>query len=400
LTFDLLFNYFKNRDETIMTSEKTRQRSELLGTQIITRDKGKRLGVVSQLWVDVDRREVVAIGLRDNILAVAGIPKFMFLKNIREIGDVILVDDEEVVEEDIDTEAYSSLINSEVLTENGDLLGRVRDFKFDTKDGRVTSLIIASIGIPQIPDQIISTYEMSIDEIVASGPNRLIVFEGSEEKLQQLTVGVLERLGLAEAPWQKEEEGVYYPPTVNPDNQLGPGQSVSREPIRTVKRPTQEMWEENWSEAEPIQRRVVEPEPIQRRVVEPEPIQRRVVEPEPVYPKYYEEPIAPPPRQLERETVYDDYYESEPVASPSPRQVRPEPTNNDYYEEDNWGDSDARYDYEEDRYEEKEYKATTEYEYDEEIEKDAWADDETPKSYQAPRVNIPQKTKVPEYEDY
>ncbi|MDE5115674.1 MAG: photosystem reaction center subunit H, partial [Trichodesmium sp. St15_bin1_1] len=59
-----------------------------------------------------------------------------------------------------------------------------------------------------------------------------------------------------------------------------------------------------------------------------------------------------------------------------------------------------RYDYEEDRYEEKEYKATTEYEYDEEIEKDAWADDETPKSYQAPRVNIPQKTKVPEYEDY
>ncbi|MDE5089537.1 MAG: photosystem reaction center subunit H, partial [Trichodesmium sp. St16_bin2-tuft] len=122
--------------------------------------------------------------------------------------------------------------------------------------------------------------------------------------------------------------------------------------------------------------------------------------PEPVYPKYYEEPIAPPPRQLERETVYDDYYESEPVASPSPRQVRPEPTNNDYYEEDNWGDSDARYDYEEDRYEEKEYKATTEYEYDEEIEKDAWADDETPKSYQAPRVNIPQKTKVPEYEDY
>ena len=203
-----------------MRSEKNRQRSELLGTQIITRDKGKRLGVVSQLWVDVDKREVVAIGLRDNILAVAGIPKFMFLKDVCEIGDVILVDDEEVIEEDIDTEAYSGLINSEVLTENGDFLGRVRDFKCDVRDGKVLSLIIASIGIPQIPDQIISTYEMPIDEIVASGPNRLIVFEGSEEKLQQITVGVLERLGLAEAPWQKEEEGLYNPPTVNPDNQL------------------------------------------------------------------------------------------------------------------------------------------------------------------------------------
>ncbi|NEQ37174.1 MAG: photosystem reaction center subunit H [Okeania sp. SIO3I5] len=362
-----------------MTSEKIRQRSELLGTQIITRDKGKRLGVVSQLWVDVDRREVVAIGLRDNILAVAGIPKFMFLKNIRELGDVILVDDEEVLEEDIDTEAYSSLINSEVLTENGDLLGRVRGFKIDTRDGKVLSLIIASIGIPQIPDQIISTYELSIDEIVSSGPNRLIVFEGSEEKLKQLTMGVLERLGLGEAPWQREEEGLYYPSTVKPENQLPPGQPVTREPIRTVAPSTQETWDEDWAE--------------------PEPIRRRVVEPEPVYNEYYEAEMAPPPRQLEREAVYDDYYEPEPVAPPSARQVRVEPANNDYYEEDNWGDSGAEYDYEEDKSQQKEYQVTREYEYDEEIEKDAWADDESPKPYQAPRVNIPQKTKVPEYEE-
>ncbi|MGK7922166.1 MAG: PRC-barrel domain-containing protein [Trichodesmium sp.] len=361
-----------------MTSEKIRQRSELLGTQIITRDKGKRLGVVSQLWIDVDRREVVAIGVRNNILAVAGIPKFMFLKNICEIGDVILVDNEEVLEEDIDTEAYSSLINSEVLTENGELLGRVRGFKFDTRDGKVLSLIIASIGIPQIPDQVISTYELSIDEIVSSGPNRLIVFEGSEEKVKQLTVGVLERLGLGEAPWQKEEEGLYYPPTVKPENQLPPGEPVTREPIRTVASPTQEAWDEDWAE--------------------PQQVRRRVVEPEPVY-DYYEPEIAPPPRQLEREAVYDDYYEPEPVESPPPvRQVREEPVNNNYYEEDNWGDSDG-YDYEEDKYQEKEVQATAKYEYDAEIEKDAWADDESPIPYQAPRVNIPQKTKMPEYEE-
>lgn len=362
-----------------MTSEKIRQRSELLGTQIITRDKGKRLGVVSQLWVDVDRREVVAIGLRDNILAVAGIPKFMFLKNIREIGDVILVDNEEVLEEDIDTEAYSSLINSEVLTENGELLGRVRGFKLDTRDGKVLSLIIASIGIPQIPEQILSTYELSIDEIVSSGPNRLIVFEGSEEKLQQLTVGVLERLGLGEAPWQREEEGLYYPPTVKPENQLPPGIPVSREPIRTVSSSDRETWDEDWAE--------------------PEPIRNRMVEPEPVYNDYYEPEETAPPRQLEREAVYDDYYEAEPVAPPPSRQLRVEPVNNDYYEEDNWGDSGTEYDYEEEKNQQKEYQATPEYEYDEEIEKDAWADDEAPKPYQATRVNIPQKTKVPEYEE-
>ncbi|MDJ0557355.1 MAG: PRC-barrel domain-containing protein [Microcoleaceae cyanobacterium MO_207.B10] len=361
-----------------MTFEQICQRSEILGTQVITRDKGKRLGVVSQLWVDVDRREVVAIGLRENILAVAGIPKFMFLQNIREIGDVILVDDEEVVEEDIDSEAYSSLINSEVLTENGELLGRVRGFKFDTKNGKVLSLIIASIGIPQIPEQILSTYELSIDEIVSSGPNRLIVFEGSEEKLQQLSVGVLERLGLGEPPWRREEEGLYYPPTVKPDNQLGSGQPVTREPIRTVAPLNQETWDEDWAE--------------------PEVSRRRVVQPEPVYDDYYEEEIAPPP-QLEREAVYDDYYEQEPVVVPPPaRQVRREPVYEDEYEEDNWGDSGG-YDYQDDKYPEQEYKPASEYQFDEEIEKDAWADDEAPKPYQAPRVNIPEKTKMPEYEE-
>lgn len=80
-------------------------------------------------------------------MVVVGIFKFMFFKNICEIGDVILVDDEEVIEEDIDIEVYSSLINSEVLMENGDLLGWVRDFKFDIKDGRVMLLIIVFIGI-------------------------------------------------------------------------------------------------------------------------------------------------------------------------------------------------------------------------------------------------------------
>lgn len=110
-----------------MTSEQISQRSDLLGTQVITRDTGKRLGVVSQLWVDIDRREVVAFSLRENLITglLSGIPRYMYLSSIRQIGDVILVDDDTVIE-DVNVEAYSSLINSEVITETGDMLGRVR----------------------------------------------------------------------------------------------------------------------------------------------------------------------------------------------------------------------------------------------------------------------------------
>ncbi|TVU54683.1 MAG: photosystem reaction center subunit H [Arthrospira sp. PLM2.Bin9] len=325
-----------------MTSEHIRQRSDLLGTQVITRDRGKRLGVVSQLWVDVDRREIVALGLRDNFLAVAGLPKYIYLNRVCEIGDVILVDNDEVLEDDVDIEGYSDLINSEVITETGEPLGRVRGFRFDTRDGKLESIIIASLGFPQIPDQVISTYELSIDAIVSSGPNRLIVFEGSEDQLQQLTVGVLERLGLGEAPWNREEEGMYYPPTVKPANQLGTGvpQAPPQQQYRTPA-PVEEAWEEE---------------------------------------ETWQEPIAPPPVR-QPEPIYDDY------------------------EDDNWGDSE-RDDYDDAEYvpiepprQERLYAREYPPEYEDDVESDAWADDETPKPYKAPRVNIPDKKKMPEYEE-
>jgi sporulation protein YlmC with PRC-barrel domain len=187
-----------------MTSsyDQFRQRSDFLGTQVITRSTGKRLGVVSQVWVDVDRGEVMALGLRDTVIpgVMTGTEQTMMLTSIRQIGDVILVDDDTALE-DVSLAPYSKIINSEVITESGEMLGRVRDFKFDVVTGKLESVIIASFGAPQIPDQVISTYELPIDEIVSSGPDRLIVFEGAEEKLVQLSVGLLERMGIGRAPW-------------------------------------------------------------------------------------------------------------------------------------------------------------------------------------------------------
>ena len=182
----------------------TRLRSDLLGTPVITRSGAKRLGVVSQMWVDVDRGEVVALGLRENILSgvVSAEQQIMLLSSIREVGDVILVDDDHAIEDDVNVDIYSNLISCEVVAESGEMLGKVRGFRFDVIPGKVESLGIASLGLPQIPDQVVSTYELPVDEIVSSGPERLIVFEGAEEKLVQLSVGLLERLGIGRAPWE------------------------------------------------------------------------------------------------------------------------------------------------------------------------------------------------------
>ncbi len=312
-----------------MTSEQIIKRSDILNTQVITRNNGKRLGVISQLWVDIDQREVVALSLRDSLLAIGSVPRYMFLNSIREVGDVILVDNEDVIE-DIDVEAYSSLINSEVITETGELLGRVRSFQFNEESGKVSSLIIATFGLPQIPQQLLSTYELPIEEIVSSGPNRLIVFEGAEQRLNQLTMGVLERIGIGRAPWERDEEELYSPPLARPSNQLPSGvplQTPRSQPLRKTQPMVQESWEEEEEEYEQLQ---------------------------------------PPPRQLRQQRAMQ-YEEEEPE----------------------WSEEPARPRYQEPRYAEVE--PEDEQGYDDELEGDAWAD---PKP-----VNIPKKTKAPEYEE-
>lgn len=337
-----LFNEFEIGILPHMTAEQIRYRSDLLNTQVITRNNGRRLGVVKELLVDIDRREVVALGLRDNLISIAGMPRYMLLDSIYQWGDVILVDDEDVIE-DIDVEAYSTLINSEVITETGEMLGRVRGFKFNTVDGKVLSLIIASLGLPQIPDQVLSTYELSVDEIVSSGPNRLIVFEGSEERMNQLSVGILERLGLGRAPWERDEEEAYYAPTVRPDNQLGTGIPVNPRPkVRTNTPVVEETWNEDYFEEQV-------PQPLRRQEAEP---------------YYYEE---------EEEDNWSETSTNKPRTVPYQKQAATEPEPYEDYED--------------------------EY-YDDDMQRDAWDDDTVePQPYQGPKLNIPEKAKQPEYED-
>jgi sporulation protein YlmC with PRC-barrel domain len=314
------------------------QRSDLIGTQLITRDSGKRLGVVSQLWVDVDSREVVAIGIRESMLSgvVSSVQQTVLLTSISQIGDVLLVEDDSVIEDDFNTEAYSKLINSEVITETGEMLGKVRGFKFDKRDGRVESIVIATFGLPQIPDQLVSTYELSMDEVVSSGPDRLIVFEGAEEKLSQLTVGLLERIGIGRPAWARDEDDAYVTPTAAV-NQLPSGIRTPVEPLQARTPVAEETWDEdNWSEAQP------------RRQL------RELRQPEPVY--------------LE--------------------------------EEDNWGGKQQQYaevEYQEVPDDRREYRQMEYPVPDEDVTKDAWADDENPQP--TPPVNLPERRRVVEYEE-
>ena len=221
-------------DSNPAPSDRLWLRSELMGTQVITRDTGRRLGVVGEVMVDIDRREVVALGLRDNPLTrfLPGLPRWMLLEQIRQVGDVILVDSVDSLSEKFNPERYSRVINSQVISEAGEQLGRVLGFSFDVETGELTTLVMGAVGVPLLGEGILSTWELTVEEIVSSGPDRIIVYEGAEEKLKQLSSGILEKLGIGGGNLEREERERYRLNMVPVENQLPAAQATEQEQRR------------------------------------------------------------------------------------------------------------------------------------------------------------------------
>ncbi len=216
----------QNESLETVPSDRLWLRSELMGTQVITRDTGRLLGVVGEVVVDIDRREVIALGLRDNPLTrfLPGLPRWMPLDRIRQVGDVILVDSVDSLSEGFTPDRYSRIINCQVITESGQQLGRVLGFSFDIETGELTTLVMGALGVPLLGEGLLSTWEIPVEEIVSSGADRIIVYEGAEEKLKQLNSGFLEKLGVGGASWEEQERERYRVNLVPVENQLTSGE--------------------------------------------------------------------------------------------------------------------------------------------------------------------------------
>jgi sporulation protein YlmC with PRC-barrel domain len=142
---------------------------------------------------------------------------------------VILVDSADSLSEGFNPERYSRVINCQVITESGDQLGRVLGFAFDIETGELSTLVMGALGVPLLGEGVLSTWEMPVEEIVSSGPDRIIVYEGAEDKLKQLNSGVLEKLGVGGPSWEEQERERYRVNLVPVENQLSSGQPVEQQ---------------------------------------------------------------------------------------------------------------------------------------------------------------------------
>ena len=77
--------------------------------------------------------------------------------------------------------------------------------------------------------------------------------EGAEEKLVQLSVGLLERLGIGSAPWERTSDNEYIMP-VSTANQLPSGVQAPAEFTRSRTPAAEERWsDDDWGEPELVE---------------------------------------------------------------------------------------------------------------------------------------------------
>jgi hypothetical protein len=111
-------------------------------------------------------------------------------------------------------------------------LGRVLGFSFDIETGELTTLVIGALGVPLLGEGVLSTWELPVGEIVSSGTDRIVVYEGAEDKLRQLGTGLLEKLGIGGSSWEQEERERFRSTLVPAENQLPAGVATAQEQRR------------------------------------------------------------------------------------------------------------------------------------------------------------------------
>lgn len=172
-------------------------RSLLIDKEVITRTTGRRLGYVHEVYVDPSRLEVVSLYLRMSSnpigAAIEEIVDHVWLKSLRQVGDVVLVHDESALLDPSANEGdgYYRVIRSEVQTEDGVSLGKVRDFVFNPDDGAISSIKFDALGIPSLPQGLLSCSSLAWQDIVAVGPTRVIVKRGAEYRMVKESEGWL-----------------------------------------------------------------------------------------------------------------------------------------------------------------------------------------------------------------
>ncbi|XP_031396996.1 uncharacterized protein LOC116207983 isoform X2 [Punica granatum] len=155
------------------------RRSSLMAKQVISMSSALSLGFVSQLWVDTATWMVVIVEVRSNLLS--GESERFLLEEICQVGDVVLVENENVLENELKMLGLETLVGYEVVTPGRRTIGKVRGYTFNINSGAVESLELDSFGISIIPSSL---------DVLEVASDRVVVHEAAASRIQRLTKGL------------------------------------------------------------------------------------------------------------------------------------------------------------------------------------------------------------------
>ncbi|GJN31372.1 hypothetical protein PR202_gb19762 [Eleusine coracana subsp. coracana] len=192
------------------------RRSALLAKQVICVRSARSLGFVSQLWVDsasvctgrcclrlfcfccgsehfIDDGYhfwlVALVEVRPSLLSGEA-EKFLF-EDIYQVGDVVLVEDESVIDYELKLAGLHSLVGYNVVTSRRRNVGKVRGFTFDMNSGAMESLELDSFGFSIVPSSLVSTYCLFVEDVLDIVSDTIVVHEDAISRVQRLTQGIL-----------------------------------------------------------------------------------------------------------------------------------------------------------------------------------------------------------------
>ncbi|XP_059296448.1 uncharacterized protein LOC132049596 isoform X3 [Lycium ferocissimum] len=159
----LEFNNNKGREKEMLEKGIVRRkkqmmkRSNMIAKQVISIQSALSLGFVSQLWVDINSWMVFSVEVRPNLLS--GEVEQFLLENVKQVGDVVLVEDESVMENEIKLVGLQTLVGYNVVTPRQRNIGKV------------------------------STYCLFVEDVVDVLSDTIVVHEAAASRLQRLTKG-------------------------------------------------------------------------------------------------------------------------------------------------------------------------------------------------------------------
>ncbi|XP_045798698.1 uncharacterized protein LOC123892859 [Trifolium pratense] len=165
------------------------RRSNLLAKQVISIQSALSLGFVSQLWVDTTSWIVLFVEVRSNLLS--GDSEKFLLEDISQVGDVVLVPDESIIDDEYKMIGLDTLVGYRVVTPSLRNIGKVRGYNFSINSGAVEELEIDSFGLSIIPSSLVSTYSLMVEDVLEVVSDAVVVHEAAALRIQRLSKGFL-----------------------------------------------------------------------------------------------------------------------------------------------------------------------------------------------------------------